>query len=269
MNTVDMSGYNDILPIEKLKSLAENHADAYKTASPHAHAVFDDVFEPSVLKNVIQEFDERESADWREFDTTYEKKLQLSNDEQLGPYARSLIHNLNSEPFLNFLEALTGIPGLIPDPYLSGGGLHKIEPGGKLGIHIDFNRNDKISTYRRINVLVYLNEDWEDIYGGHFELWSDKEGNEKKKILPIFNRMAIFNTTASSFHGHPEPLNCPPDRTRKSLALYYYTVDPGDSQSDYKHNTVFVNEKGETEQLGKGKASLASRLKNKVKHLLG
>jgi len=268
MDTADMSSYNDILPIEKLKSLALNHADNYKNASPHAHAVFDDVFEASILKSVIQEFNERETADWREFDTKYEKKLQLSKDEQLGPHTRSLIHNLNAEPFLHFLETLTGISGLIPDPYLSGGGLHKIKPGGKLGIHIDFNRNDKINTYRRINVLIYLNENWEDTYGGHFELWSDKDGKKKKKILPIFNRMTIFNTTSTSFHGHPEPLNCPPDRTRQSLALYYYTVDPGDSQSDYKHNTVFINEKGETEQIGKGQASLSHRIKNKVKALL-
>ena len=107
-------------------------------------------------------------------------------------------------PFLYFLEALIG--GLIADPYLEGGGLHQIPRGGKLGIHVDFNWHERMKVYRRINVLVYLNKDWDASYGGHFQLWSDSKGSKKEKILPIFNRMAIFNTTTNSYHGHPEPL---------------------------------------------------------------
>lgn len=266
MNTVDISGYNDILPIEKLYQLAEEGADAYQNASPHAHGVFDDVFEPAVLHKILEEFDLREKGEWKEFDTKYEKKLQMNSDQNLGPATRALIHNLNSGSFLTFLEKLTGIKGLIADPYLSGGGLHKIEPGGKLGIHVDFNRNDNLMLYRRINVLVYLNEDWEESYGGHFELWSDTSGKEKKKILPIFNRMAIFSTTADSFHGHPEPLNCPPDRCRRSLALYYYTAEKDSLQSGHNHSTVFVDEKGRREELGK--ASFTQKVKNKIKSLV-
>lgn len=267
MKTVDMASYNDILPINKLYQIAEENTDTYRHATPHAHGVFDDVFDPTVLHSILKEFDLREKEQWKEFDTKYEKKLQLNCDENLGPATRALIHNLNSGSFLTFLEKLTGISGLIADPYLSGGGLHKIEPGGKLGIHVDFNRNDKLMLYRRINVLVYLNEDWQESYGGHFELWSDTSGQEKKKILPIFNRMAIFNTTADSFHGHPEPLNCPPDRCRRSLALYYYTAEKGELQSNHNHSTVFVNEKGEREELGK--LTLAQRIKRKIKSLLG
>ena len=269
MSSVDMSKYNDILPTKKLQQWAEEHAEHYQSASPHAHAVFDDVFEPWVLHEILKEFDEKEKqqASWKSFDTKYEKKLQLNADESLGPHTRALINNLNSGTFLLFLEQLTGISGLIADPYLSGGGLHKIERGGKLGIHIDFNHNETMNNYRRINVLVYLNENWEESYGGHFELWSDTKGTDKAKILPIFNRMAIFSTTANSFHGHPEPLNCPPERSRKSIALYYYTTDKDKLQSNYEHSTVFVNEKGQTEELGR--ISTWQKIKNMIKKVIG
>lgn len=266
MNNLDMSTYNDILPTEKLYRLAEEHHEAYKTAAPHAHVVFDDVFDPAILKNVLSEFETKKDSNWKEYDTKYEKKLQLSADESLGPNTRALINNLNSGSFLTFLEKLTGISGLLADPYLSGGGLHKIEPGGKLGIHVDFNRNDRLQVHRRINILVYLNEDWDDSYGGHFELWSDKLGTEKVKISPIFNRMAIFNTTATSFHGHPEPLACPPDRSRKSLALYYYTVEKDSLQSSKLHGTVFVNEKGQADEIGK--KPLIRKIKDAIKSVI-
>lgn len=266
MTELNMSAYNDILPTEKLYRLAEDNHEKYKNATPHAHGVFDDVFPPEILKGVLAEFDLKDKDNWKEYDTKYEKKLQLSTDDTLGPHTRALISNLNSGSFLTFLQKLTGIESLVADPYLAGGGLHKIEPGGKLGIHVDFNHNDNLKLHRRINVLVYLNEDWEDSYGGHFELWSDKKGTEKTKILPIFNRMAIFNTTATSFHGHPEPLACPPDRSRKSLALYYYTVEKDGLQSKNNHGTVFVDEKGRADEIGK--KTLIRRLKNKIKSLI-
>lgn len=267
MTTLDMSNYNDILPTEKLYRLARENKESYSHATPHAHGVFDDVFPPEILKNVLAEFDAKDKEQWKEYDTKYEKKLQLSTDDSLGPNTRALISNLNSGSFLTFLQNLTGIESLVADPYLAGGGLHKIEPGGKLGIHVDFNRNDNLKLHRRINVLVYLNEDWDESYGGHFELWNDKSGTEKVKILPIFNRMAIFNTTGTSFHGHPEPLACPPDRARKSLALYYYTVDKDGLQSKNNHGTVFVDEKGRIDEIGK--KPFIRRLKDAVKEVIG
>lgn len=266
MTELDMSNYNDILPIEKLYRLAEENQESYKNATPHAHGVFDNVFPPDILKNILAEFDLKDKEKWKEYDTKYEKKLQLSTDDSLGPNTRAFISNLNSGSFLTFLQKLTGIESLIADPYLAGGGLHKIERGGKLGIHVDFNRNNNLKLHRRINVLVYLNEDWEESYGGHFELWSDKSGAEKVKILPIFNRMAIFNTTGTSFHGHPEPLNCPPERARKSLALYYYTVDKDNLQSKNNHGTVFVDEKGRADEIGK--PTLMKKIKGKIKRIV-
>jgi len=258
-----MDRYNSMLPYDTLAALARDEAENYQNAAPFKHGVYDNIFADDILDTILQEFETVEK-DWRSFETEYEKKLQFNTDQNLPPVTRAFIHNLNSEPFLEFLSELTGIQGLIPDPYLMGGGLHKIPRGGKLGVHVDFNRHGKLQAYRRINVIIYLNKDWQEDWGGHFQLWREKKGGCEKKVLPIFNRMAIFSTTQNSFHGHPEPLNCPEDRSRRSLALYYYTSkDPGE-QSAKEHSTVFLSEDGERQEIYKAKRSFTDKVKNKV-----
>lgn len=262
-----MLSHNDMLPYDTLnKIIAEGGTENYATAEPFASGVYDNVFDEALLDTVIDEF-EQSQKDWHEFDSKYEKKLQMNTDRNLGPVTRAFLHNLNSEPFLNFLEKLTGISGLIPDPYLIGGGLHKIPRGGKLGIHVDFNRHKQMRVFRRINVLVYLNKDWEEEYGGHFELWDGLNGSCITKILPIYNRMAIFSTTADSFHGHPNPLNCPEDRNRISLALYYYTAEERGDQAKSAHSTQFLTDDLKRDDLKD--RSLKKRTKSAVKTLLG
>jgi Rps23 Pro-64 3,4-dihydroxylase Tpa1-like proline 4-hydroxylase len=136
---------------------------------------------------------------------------------------RQLLLELNSYPFICFLEKLTGINGLVADPEMQGGGVHQTMNGGFLKIHADFNWHAKLQLDRRINVLFYLNKNWQDSYGGHLELWDRNMTNCQRKVSPIFNRLAIFNTTDYSFHGHPDPLSCPPELARTSVAMYYYT----------------------------------------------
>lgn len=258
---------NDFLPIKKLAALAKENKESYAAALPFAHSAFDGVFSEEVLNDIITEFEQVDSG-WREFESKYEKKLQMNKDENLPPVTRAFIHNLNSGPFIDFLEQLTGIKGLIPDPHLEGGGLHKTERGGKLGVHVDFNGNSRMDVHRRLNVIVYLNKDWLESYGGHFELWDENKNGCVKKVLPIFNRMAIFSTTNTSFHGLPEPLTCPEDRSRLSLALYYYTAQDRGGQTKKSHSTVFLDEQGKREELSM-KKSLVRRVVGKLKRMLG
>ncbi|TGD75107.1 2OG-Fe(II) oxygenase [Mangrovimicrobium sediminis] len=257
--------YNTMLPVEKLKTLAEREADNYQGALPFAHGCFDGIFDDAVLDAIIEEF-EQSDRDWHEFSSKYEKKFQMNRDANLRPVTRAFIHNLNSEPFLQFLETLTGVKNLIPDPYLVGGGLHKIPRGGRLGVHVDFNKHQKMNVFRRLNVLIYLNRDWQEEYGGYFELWDEHRQSAQVKLLPIFNRMAIFTTTATSFHGHPEPLTCPEDRHRISLALYYYTANDRGDQKAAAHSTVFLTRDGRREELGK--PTLWQRTKGTVKRVI-
>lgn len=141
---------------------------------------------------------------------------------------RSIVEELSSPRFVRFLSTLTGIPGLFLDRSLEGSGLHQSRRGGFLNIHTDFAIHPHHANWRRrVNVLVYFNEGWKDTYGGHLEFWNRGVTRCVQRIAPIFNRCVIFTTHEHSFHGHPRPLACPAAMTRKSLALYYYTEEPG------------------------------------------
>jgi hypothetical protein len=184
----------------------------------------DDFFDPEFLREVAAEFPDLALKEAQEFNNPKEIKWASKGEKTFGPQTRKLMHFLNSEPFLEFIQVVSGIEEkLIGDPYFVGGGQHEIRPGGVLKVHADFNGYPAFNLSRRLNVLVYLNEDWDDSYGGHLEFWDENMKEQKAAILPIFNRLAMFSTTDFSYHGHPNPLTCPPERRRRSLALYYYS----------------------------------------------
>jgi Rps23 Pro-64 3,4-dihydroxylase Tpa1-like proline 4-hydroxylase len=188
---------------QKLRLLAEQNAEKYRTAHPFPHIYFDDFLPEAAAEAALRDYPQPQEVPWTTFDNPLEKKLAFDAVEKLPASDRDVLYFLNSRPMLDFLEILTGIKGVIPDPYFQGGGLHQIVPGGKLGVHADFNKHPKLNLDRRINVLIYLNKDWKEEYGGHFELWNSEMTQAEQKILPIFNRCAIFNTTSWSFHGPP------------------------------------------------------------------
>lgn len=219
--------------------------ETYRTGTPFPHIAMDNFFPERVVDEVLGEFPKPDSIEWQEFKNARERKLASNNERLLGPATRRLIWEMNSQVFLEFLQVLTGIDNLIPDPMLIGGGLHQIVRGGKLGVHVDFNKHTRYQLDRRLNLLLYLNKDWQEDYGGHFELWDRDMKNCVQKVLPVFNRVAIFSTTEHSWHGHPDPLNCPEDRSRKSLALYYYTNGRPSDEEAAQHSTVFKARPGE------------------------
>ncbi len=208
---------------ENLLDLGIKNKEKYLNEDPYPYGVFDNFFVPEKIKALLAEFPVLGDKKDLNFKNPNEVKLASKGEYKFGAVTTSFVHLLNSQPFLEFLSNLTGIENLIPDPYFWGGGFHEIKPGGYLKIHADFNQHPSLSLDRRLNLLVYLNEDWDETFGGNFELWDKNMKVCVKKILPIFNRMVIFSTSNNSFHGHPDPLTCPPDRSRKSLALYYYT----------------------------------------------
>ena len=229
---------------QKLDKLAKDNAEKYKNAHPFPHIYFDDFLPVEAAEAALSAFPEPKQLTWTEFDKPTERKLAFDNVEKLPPTVREVLFFLNSRPMLNFLEILTGIQGVIPDPYYVGGGLHQIKPGGNLEVHADFNLHTKLNLDRRINVLVYMNKNWDEAYGGHFELWNKEMTKAEQKILPLFNRCAIFSTTSTSYHGHPTPLSCPPDRTRKSMATYYYSNGRPEEEKGDSHSTLFMQRPG-------------------------
>lgn len=223
-----------------LNDLAIKYREDYSKAKPFPHIIIDNFIPEFVLDNILNEFPKPEDIDWQKFANKAEKKLASKQERYMGDMTRSLLYQLNSSTFISFLENLTGIDGILPDPHFEGGGLHQIERGGYLKMHVDFNRHNKLRLDRRLNLLIYLNKNWKEEYGGYLELWDKDMIQCEKKILPIFNRCVIFSTTDFSYHGHPEPLTCPEGQTRKSLALYYYTNGrPAEEVAHNDHSTIF------------------------------
>ncbi len=251
----------NILPFDAMQRLTTHNAKHYQRAMPFPHIVVDDFFDPALLDKVLAEFPAPEALHWKRFQAPQEIKLASKEEQGLGFITRLLIYHLNAAPFLHFLSMLTGIENIIADPYLEGGGLHQIKSGGKLGIHADFNKHKRCQLDRRLNLLLYLNKEWDESYGGHLELWDREMTACQQRILPIFNRVVIFSTTDFTYHGHPNPLTCPADRTRKSLALYYYTHGRPASEVNEKHNTLFKARPNE--QWANKKESFVAKLKKK------
>lgn len=215
-----------IVDMEKWADLARSTAEVYQTADPYPYAQFDDFLASSAATEAMQAFPKVGEDGWIHYLHVNEKKHGLNKMDRIPTFLQEVIRELNSEEFVRHLSELTGIPGLLPDPSLEGGGLHQSQRGGYLNIHADFTVHPhKRNWRRRVNVLVYLNEDWLPEYGGELELWSRDMKACKQKISPVFNRCVIFNTDEDSYHGLPEPIQCPEEMSRKSIALYYFTEE--------------------------------------------
>lgn len=213
--------------------------EQYVNARPFPHIVLDNLFPNEILEEVLDDFPRPEEIAWRKFDNPTEKKLGYWHENPLRPRIQLFLYEMSSAPLLQFLERLTGIEGLISDPYYGGAGPHQIEPGGFLKVHVDFNWHPLLKLDRRLNLLVYLNKDWKEEYGGHLELWNRDVSRCEQKVLPVFNRTVVFSTTDFSYHGHPLPLACPEGRTRKSVSFYYYSNGRPAEERSAPHDTIF------------------------------
>jgi 2OG-Fe(II) oxygenase superfamily len=239
-------------PIDSVEPLNEENlrrlagVENYATADPFPHLVIDDLFDARALDGILNEWPAEQTPNIDNYhDGTYTKFKYASNYRTaFGPNTRLLLNRLAEPVFLEALEKATGIVGLIPDPYLWGGGLHFTRSGGKLAIHADFNKHFKFKLDRRLNLILYLNRGWTEDNQGWLELWERDMKSCAKRILPVFNRTVIFSTTDFSYHGQPEPIKGPPDLLRKSVALYYYSNGrPAEEIADRDPNATLWQER--------------------------
>jgi hypothetical protein len=201
-------------------------AAAYRAADPFPHVVLDDFLVGTAAARMADEFPDATGEAWIRYQHVNENKLGRRDRETFGPTLQAAIDELSSSRFIAFLESVTGVGRLLADPLLEGGGLHQSGRGGFLNVHADFTVHPHRPRWRRrVNVLVYLNEGWRDEWGGHLELWDSGVTRAVQRISPRQNRVVIFNTDESAFHGHPDPTACPPGHSRKSIALYYFTEE--------------------------------------------
>lgn len=238
----EMDAATGLLKAEDVRTKGSDLKARYNDAAPFPHIVIDDFLPEPIIDLCIAEMARGRQGDQMEFNRAQERGKREYKPDQMGEAARNLFYTFNSRPFLSVIENITGIKGLIPDPYFLGGGMHEIDTGGHLSVHADFNHHRLMDVERRINVLIYLNKGWEDAHGGQLELWDEGMTKRGASIVPIANRCVIFNTTSDSYHGNPNAVSHPEGISRKSIALYYYTATWDDSKRC--HTTHFQTRPG-------------------------
>ena len=228
-----------LFPYSKQSSELSALSRRYQDNSPFPHIRLTDFLDPEVAGAMAEEFPDPGTEAWTHYKHHNENKLGLAKRNLFPPHIGGVTDGLNSTEFVSWLSELTGIPGLVADPSLAGGGLHQSGRGGFLNLHTDFsNHHYQKNWCRRVNLILYLNPDWQEEWGGAIEFWEKSMRCCAAKYPPLFNHAVIFTTCEGSFHGFPDPLQCPANVSRKSLALYYYTVEPiaqsGGRSTDYR-----------------------------------
>ena len=201
-------------------------AQRYQQAQPFPHIHLADFLDADTARFAAAEFPESSSDTWIQYKHFNENKAGLAKRELFPEALGRIVDELNGPEFLDWLSKLTDISNLVADPTLEGGGLHQSGRGGFLNLHADFTMHHRNKNWkRRINLIVYLNPQWELEWGGSIELWDKQMSQCCASVPPFLNHALIFSTTEQSYHGFPEKLRCPDGVSRKSLALYYYTIE--------------------------------------------
>lgn len=215
------------------KKLQKNKINFYE-AKPFPHCIIDNFLPDDIATSISETFPKPEEKGWNldspgaapSTKNRFIEKLQCHNEEFFPDNIRHLLLQFNSSIFIRFLEELTTIPHLIPDISFNACGLHSTGRGGRLMIHADGNRYYKRNLlHQQLNVIYFCTNNWQEEWGGHFELWDREKKSCVKRISPTFNRLILFDTNKYSFHGHPEPLKSPLGIRRNSLATYFYVKD--------------------------------------------
>jgi Rps23 Pro-64 3,4-dihydroxylase Tpa1-like proline 4-hydroxylase len=213
----------------------------FQSAQPFRFVKIDDFLDPDFALEVASSYPRFEVAAnlGKGFESANEHlKVQVTNCELYPPAVRKLHDALATQEFLDALSAITGIPKLLADETMVGGGMHQTGPRGRLDVHVDFNFLPERKLHRRLNILIYLNPDWERAWGGRVELWDRQVKVCHHSFDPILNRCVIFETNEISFHG-VEAVTCPPTTTRRSFAGYYYTAEAPAGWDGTIHSTIF------------------------------
>lgn len=217
---------SDIVPYERLWPRAAELHREFRAAEPYPVIVLDDFLSSAAANRALATFPNLTEGGWINYLRINERTFGMRDRSTIPAPSIEILDELNSPRFLSLLSAITEIPELRADESLEGAGLHASDWGGFLNVHADFNVHPHRPTWRRrLNLLVYLNPDWQESWGGHLELWDPEVRRCVRRIAPVFNRAVLFRTDERSFHGFPDPLGCPKHVVRRSLALYYFTVE--------------------------------------------
>ncbi len=228
--------------------LAFENRDKYKSNKPFPHIVLDNFLPIDIANTLASDYPSvaNNVKGWKYHKNENVDRYFVEDTRVFGDNLRSFANAVNSRSFLLFLETLTGISSLLPDPYFIGGGAMATGPGGFLNVHVDFNWHQRLQCWRRCNALFYLNPDWQEDWGGELELWATDGKTKQVEVKPIFNRVVIFSTTKESYHGQPSKTQSPPGQFRKVFSAFYYGSERSELIDESPHFTRY-NEKNNNE----------------------
>jgi Rps23 Pro-64 3,4-dihydroxylase Tpa1-like proline 4-hydroxylase len=213
----------------------------FRNAQPFPYMVIDNFLVPGAAEEVARSYPTFDQAREQGFMFNFvneQRKVQITDSQKFPDPVRRLNEAVSSPQFLADLEYITGIPRILADEQLAGGGMHLTSAGGRLDVHVDFNLIEDRKLFRRLNILIYLNPVWEESWGGQIELWDREVKNCHQRCLPALNRCLIFETNDISYHGVAR-VTAPADMVRQSFAAYYYTREAPAHWDGTAHSTVF------------------------------
>jgi 2OG-Fe(II) oxygenase superfamily len=230
----------------KLVASPESHQQRFRHAAPFPHLVIDNFFSGDFARSLTENFPAFEAGNAMGDDGQLGGKSTFDRIRKLGSHYATLDSLIQSSAFLNIIEKMTGIDKLLFDPFYLGGGTHENRDGMSLDAHVDFNYHASERWHRRLNLIVYLNNEWDAAWGGSLQLWRDPHARAGAdvSVTPLFNRAVIFETSERSWHGF-DRINLPAAKkhiARKSIALYFYTHDRPAHEIAGRHSTVYVKQ---------------------------
>jgi|KBSSwiStaDraftv2_1062776.scaffolds.fasta_scaffold187732_3 Rps23 Pro-64 3,4-dihydroxylase Tpa1-like proline 4-hydroxylase len=238
--------YYERLLSEQILANSEKLRAQFLNAQPFPHLVIDGLFSPELLESIWDDFGSVAGDVLKARRSEREVTFRTREGSALPASAQTYFDIVNSGRFVKFLTEVTGISGLIPDPFLQRGGLHESRDGGKFQIHVDFTKHPVTNLDNRLVLITYLNHDWQEDFGGVLELWGGPERKTVSKVVPEFGRSILMLHSSVSWHGHPTPIQTPDDRPRRSLAAYYYSNGVDDASAGVRYNTHFLSDVDET-----------------------
>jgi hypothetical protein len=235
--------------LDRLSSPVIENADAYRQefvrALPFRHTSIDNFLDHEFAERLLAEFPSFDQRLATNEGGTAGGKAVNTKIREISPAYKELYSFISSAAFLEFMSRLSGIPDLLLDPKMYGGGTHENRHGQELDPHIDFNYAEDNELHRRLNLIVYLNKDWKTEWGGAIEIHSNPRSPDENRIRafdPIFNRAVMFETNEVSWHGFPR-IQLPETerhRSRKSLSIYLYTKERPAGEIAPTHGTFYV-----------------------------
>ncbi len=240
-------------------------AASFQTAGPYKHLILDNFFQPEIADSLYSQFpsEEKLTKHWKGIN---ENKSEGSNFSDFHPIFSEVRKEIMSPEFAKWMEQVTGIQGVFVTDDNLGTGLHQGSNGSFLDIHVDFNIHHVKNVHRRLNMLVYLNRDWKEEYGGGMEMWNADMTKMEKIVMPHLNRVLIFETSNISYHGYSK-ITLPPEVTRKSFYVYFYTELEDKSLLNSYHDTIFKAKPSDT-VLKKVQTTAKETAKNFIKSKL-